>query len=214
MTELASFALVSFSAIFFVVDPFAVIPLFVTMTAGESAAKRAATAMRSTIVMTCTLLLFAITGSLIFQIFGITIGAFKIAGGILLFLMAVDMMRAQRSRTRTSPEEESEGVVKEDVAIIPLAIPMLSGPGSIATVTVQMSEAAGRPPYVAVVICSILLTGALTFLLFRGAGLLERTLKTTGLNIVVRIMGLLLAAVAVQYVVGGIRDVLPQIRGE
>jgi len=162
---------------------------------------------------TATLFVFSATGGLIFKLFGITLGAFRIAGGILLFLLALDMMRAQRSRVRTSPEEESEGAEREDVAIIPLGIPMLAGPGSIATVTVLMSRAGGSWPHVAIVVACILATGVLTFVLLRMAPLLERTLRQTGLNILNRIMGLILAAVAVQFVVSGIADVLPQIVG-
>lgn len=213
MPELVSFSLVTFSAIFFVVDPFAVIPLYLTITGGDSIEKKRATAARAALVMTLTLLAFAAAGGVIFKLFGITMGAFKIAGGILLFLMALDMLRAQRSRTRTSPEEEREGVQREDVAVIPLGIPMLAGPGAIATVTVLMSEARRSLLHVAIVVACIVLTGVLTFILLRAAVILERTLRQTGLNIVNRVMGLILAAVAVQFVVNGLSDVLPQIRG-
>jgi multiple antibiotic resistance protein len=156
-----------------------------------------------------TLALFALAGSAIFRIFGITIGAFKIAGGILLFHVALDMMRAQPSRVRSSPEEAVEGNEKEDVAIVPLAIPMLAGPGAIATVTVLMSEAAHSYLHIGIVLLAIFLTGTLTFLVLRASTYVERALKQTGLNIVNRVMGLILAAVAVQFVVNGIHDVLP-----
>ncbi|HEY3242085.1 MAG TPA: MarC family protein [Phycisphaerae bacterium] len=214
MRELLSFALVTFSAIFFVVDPLAVIPLFLSLTQGDPLEKKHATAAKAALVTTVTLLTFAAAGNFIFRLFGITPGAFKIAGGILLFLMSLDMLRAQRSRVRTSPEEELEGVAKEEVAVIPLGIPMLAGPGSIATVTVTMSQAWTSLPRMAIVIGSILLTGLLTFILLRGALVLERTLKRTGLNILTRIMGLILAAVAVQFVVSGIGDVFPHMTGQ
>ncbi|MBI1825231.1 MAG: NAAT family transporter [Planctomycetes bacterium] len=210
MSETPSFLLLTFSAIFFVVDPFAVIPMYLAITQGDSAEKKLATARRASIATTVTLISFAIAGGLIFRMFGITLGAFKIAGGILLFLMAVDMIRAQRSRLRSSPEEESEGVSREDVAIIPLAIPMLSGPGSIATVMVLMSRSS-TPIQVAIVMTCIIVTGILTFLVLRAATMLERTLKNTGLNILTRLMGLILAAVAVQFVISGIQDSFPQL---
>lgn len=213
MPELATFALVTFSAVFFVVDPFAVIPLFLALTANEDAARRCSTARRSAIVTTITLLLFAFGGGLIFRILGITIGAFRIAGGILLFIMAIEMLKAQKSRTRTSPEEEREGVEKDDVAVIPLAIPMLAGPGSIATVMVLMNDAHGSIPRIGIVIAAILVTGTLTYLILRGSPLVGRTLRQTGLNIVTRVMGLILAAIAVQFVVDGLRDVWPRITG-
>jgi multiple antibiotic resistance protein len=211
MLDNLGFALVNFAAIFFVVDPFAVIPLFLSITAGDDEQKKSRTALKAAIVTTVTLLAFALTGSLIFRLFGITLGAFRIAGGILLFLLALDMVRAQHSRVRVSPEEQTEGVEKEDVAIIPLGIPMLAGPGSIAIVMVLMAHARSSPSAMGIVLGCILLTGVLIFLILRASVLLERTLHQTGLNILNRVMGLLLAAVAVQFVVNGVAEVLPQI---
>jgi multiple antibiotic resistance protein len=213
MLDFLAFALVNFAAIFFVVDPFAVIPLFLSITRGDDTRKKRRTALKAAIVTTVTLLAFAASGSLIFRLFGITLGAFRIAGGILLFLLALDMVRAQNSRVRVSPEEESEGVEREEVAIIPLGIPMLAGPGSIAIVIVLMSHARGSLPHMGIVVGCILLTGVLTYLILRAAVLLEHTLRQTGLNILNRVMGLLLAAVAVQFVVNGVAEVLPQITG-
>lgn len=205
----ASFAALTFSAIFFVVDPFAAVPLFLAITKGDSEAKRRRAAFKATAVCTVTLLFFAATGGLLFRLFGITMGAFKIAGGILLFLLALDMMRAQPSRVRSSPEEESEGLEKDDVAVIPLGIPMLAGPGAIATVTVVMSDAWASARRASIVVACILATGVITLFLLRGALRLERALKQTGLNILNRVMGLLLAAIAVQFVVNGIRESFP-----
>lgn len=214
MPDLTSFAILTFSALFFVVDPFAVIPMFLVITQGDTTRKKRWMALKASGVATVTLLVFAATGGAIFRLFGVTLGAFRIAGGILLFLMAIEMVRAQRSRVRTSPEEVKEGVEKEDVAIIPLGIPMLAGPGAIATVMVVMGEAKGDADRMLAVVGCILLTGLVTFLLLRVAPLLEKVLKTTGINILNRIMGLLLAAMAVQFMVNGFRDVLPQILGK
>lgn len=213
MPEWVSFFLVTFSAVFFVVDPFAVIPLFLVITQGDSAEKKRAAALKAAVAATVTLLLFAVGGGFIFRMFSITPGALRIAGGILLFLMALDMMRAQRSRVRTSPEEEQEGADKEDVAIIPLGIPMLAGPGAIATVTLMMSKAGDSAIHIAMVFACVVITGALTFVLLASATGLARVLRQTGLNVVNRLMGLILAAVAVQFVVNGIADVLPQVIG-
>jgi multiple antibiotic resistance protein len=213
MLDLLSFSLVTFSAIFFVVDPFALIPLFLSITRGDDLRKKRQTALKAAVAATLTLLVFAVAGSMIFKLFGITLGAFRIAGGVLLFIMALDMVQAQHSRVRAAPEEESEGVEKDDVAVIPLGIPMLAGPGSIAMVIVLMSHARQSPLETAIVVGCIIATGVLTFVILRAAVLLERTLHQTGLNILNRVMGLVLAAVAVQFVVNGIRDVLPQITG-
>ncbi len=208
MRDFLTFCLVAFSAIFFVVDPLAVLPIFLAMTANESPAQKRATALRAAITCGITLTVFAAAGSLIFRFFGITLGAFKIAGGVLLFLVALDMMQARQSRTKTTPEEEKEGIEKADVAIIPLAIPLLSGPGSIATVMVLMSRHS-RFVYTIPVFTSILLTSIITWLMLRGAEWIERRLSKTFMNVVMRVMGLILAAIAVEFVIAGIKDVLP-----
>ena len=210
MRDVLTFGLVAFSAIFFVVDPFAVLPLFLAMTANESPQQKRGTAMRAAITTGITLTVFAAAGTLIFRFFGITLGAFKIAGGILLFLVALDMMQARQSRTRSTPEEEQEGIQKADVAIIPLAIPLLSGPGSIATVMVLMSRHPGFI-YTIPVFVSIFLTAIITWLMLRGADWLEQRLSKTFMNVVVRVMGLILAAISVEFVIAGIKDVLPTL---
>jgi multiple antibiotic resistance protein len=125
MRDTFSFALVAFSAIFFVVDPFAVVPVYLAITQGESDAQKRGTAWRAALTSGLTLTVFAAAGGLIFKMFGISLPAFKIAGGILCFLVALDMMQARPSRTRSTPEEEQEGAEKADVAIIPLAFPKL-----------------------------------------------------------------------------------------
>jgi len=206
------FAFVAFTAILFVVDPFAAVPIFLTITGRDPAEKRRQVARRAALAAFVTLSVFAAAGGVIFRAFGISLGAFKIAGGLLLFLMAIDMMRAQPSRTRSSEEEQSESVAKEDVAIVPLAIPMLAGPGAIATVMVLMSRAAWQPLRTAAVFGSVALTCLIAYGLMRSAAVAQRFIKTTTLHVLERVMGLLLAAVAVEFVMGGLRDLLPTMR--
>src|SRR5262245_45584749 len=141
MGDVIKFAAVTFTAVLFVVDPFAAVPVFLTITHGDDERKRRQTALRASIATFVTLTLFALAGGLIFKLFGISLGAFQIAGGIMLLLMAVDMMRATPSRTRTSEEEQRESAQKEDVAIVPMAVPMLAGPGAIATAMLLMKRA-------------------------------------------------------------------------
>ena len=210
MRDVLTFGLVAFSAIFFVVDPLAVLPIFLAMTRNETPQHKRGTAARAAITAGITLTVFAAAGTLIFRFFGITLGAFKIAGGVLLFMVALDMMQARQSRTRSTPEEEQEGVEKADVAIIPLAIPLLSGPGSIATVMVLMSRHS-QWVYTIPVFASIIVTAVLTWLMLRGAGWIETHLSKTFMNVVMRIMGLILAAIAVEFVIAGIKDVLPTL---
>jgi multiple antibiotic resistance protein len=211
MRDVLTFGLVAFSAIFFVVDPLAVLPIFLAMTRNETPQHKRGTAARAAITAGITLTVFAAAGTLIFRFFGITLGAFKIAGGVLLFMVALDMMQARQSRTRSTPEEEQEGVEKADVAIIPLAIPLLSGPGSIATVMVLMSRHK-EWVYTIPVFGSIFVTAVLTWLMLRGAGWIETHLAKTFMNAVMRVMGLILAAIAVEFVIAGIKDVLPTLQ--
>jgi multiple antibiotic resistance protein len=214
MSDDLNFILIALPAILFVVDPFAAIPIFAAITAGDPVDKRKSVAARAAIATVVTLSIFAVAGGVIFKAFGISLGAFKLAGGLMVLLMAVDMMRAQPSRTRTSPAEQAESVEREDVAVVPLAIPMLAGPGAIATVTVLMSRAHGRAIPIAAVFVSIGITGVLTWLLLRATASAERFIARTTLRVIERLMGLLLAAVAVEFMVSGVADLLPRLRGQ
>jgi multiple antibiotic resistance protein len=165
-------------------------------------------AWRAALATWVTLSIFALAGGVIFRAFGISLGAFKIAGGLMLLLMAIDMMRAQPSPTRTTAEEQGEARARDDIAIFPLAIPMLAGPGALATVVVLMSRAEWRPLRVIGVFAAIAITCAASWLLMRGAASAERFLPKTLMRALERIMGLLLAAVAIEFIAGGIRDLL------
>jgi len=210
MREWLSFSLLSLSAIFFVVDPMGVIPVFMAMTRNDSPQKRADMARRASFTAFLILTTFALAGTLIFRVFGVTLGAFKVAGGVLLLLTSIEMLRAQRQRTRTTPEEEQEGAEKEDVAIFPLAIPLLAGPGSIATVTTLMAKA-GRILFAVPVILSIALTCLASYLMLRPADRIGQWLGVTGLAVLNRVIGLIIGALAVQFMFDGIKDTFPGI---
>ncbi|HTR56062.1 MAG TPA: NAAT family transporter [Kofleriaceae bacterium] len=204
------FAVVAFSAVFFVIDPLANVPVFLTITATNTVEQRMQIARRAAFATWILLSVFAAAGGLIFKAFGISLGAFKIAGGMMLLLMAVDMMRAQPSPTRTTAEEQAESVARDDIAVFPIAIPMLAGPGAIATVMVLMSRAAWDPVRTPCVFGAIAVTCAIAWLLMRGAARAERWLPKTLLRAFERVMGLLLAAVAVEFIAGGVRDMITQ----
>jgi len=208
--EILKFAIPTLTTLFVVVDPFGCVPLFVVMTAGNPRDAQRRTALRSSLVAMGTLTGFAVAGGLIFRLLGISVGAFRIAGGILLFLLAVDMLRAQRSRQKTTPEEEAEGATKQDVSVFPLGIPMLAGPGATSTVVMLLSRAQRLWEY-ALVFGAILLVSLFTYVVLRGAGAVERRLGQTGTNVLERIMGLVLAASAVQFVVEGVALLLPAV---
>jgi len=192
-----------------VVDAPAAVPLFMSMTRSDSEYRRR-TAFRAALAAGIVLAAFGALGGLIFRVLGISLGAFRIAGGVLLFLLAVDMLRAQRSRQRTSPEEEAEGVDSPDVSIFPLAIPMLAGPGATSTVMVLVSRAERAWQYV-VVFGAVALTALVSYGFLRAAVDVERRLGRTGMNVLQRVMGLILAATAVQFIVEGSSNVLPTV---
>ena len=212
MSETVQFAVVTFTAVLFVVDPFAAVPIFLAITRDDPPAKRRTTAGRAALATFATLAFFALAGGVIFQLLGISLGAFQIAGGLMLLLMAVDMMRATPSRTRSTAEEQAEGLEKEDVAIVPLAVPMLAGPGAIATVMVLMKRASWNMVPTVTVLGAVALTCVITYVVLRGAAGAGRFLSRTSLHVLERVMGLLLAAVAVEFVIGGLRDVWPVLR--
>jgi multiple antibiotic resistance protein len=204
MNNLARFALVTFTSMLFIVDPIAAVPTYLVITQHETRQERQRTARRACIAMTVMLVVFAATGTLLFRAFGITLPAFRTAGGLILWFVAMDMLRGER-RTQEGREELLEGQAKEDVAVTPLAIPMLAGPGAISTVIVLSGQAHGLLES-GVVYGSIVLTGIVSFLALRvGEPLLGR-LGKTGIRVVTRIMGLILAAVAAQFVLSGVKE--------
>jgi multiple antibiotic resistance protein len=210
MTRVIAFALAAFSAIFSVVDPLGAVPVYLAMTAADSREHRRRTALRASISMFVILAVFAASGVFILRFFGISLGSFRIAGGVLLFLLAVDMVRAQPSRQRTTPEEQKEGTDKPDISLFPLAFPILSGPGAVATVMVMMARAHGLVQY-AIVYAAVFLTAIGTYITLEVAAIAGRRVSQTGLNVLHRVMGLLLAAIAVQFVVDGAKEILPTL---
>jgi MarC family membrane protein len=204
LTERAVELVLIFTSILFIVDPFAVIPTFLAMTARDAPAQRRVLARRGAWTCAITLIAFALGGSLIFKIFGITIGAFKIAGGVLIGLNALDMVQARRSQQRETPIETAEGIQKDDIGIMPLGVPMLAGPGAISTVMVLALGAKSTAAMVTVYL-SIVLTALITFLVLSAASIVERRLGQTGMRILTRLMGLVLAAIAVQFIIDGIK---------
>ena len=212
MREAVEFGFVAFSAVFVVVDPFAAVPFFLAMTAREDPVRRRETARRAALVSGGVLAGFALAGAVVFQLIGVTIAAFKIAGGALLLLTAADMVRTKLPTMRITEREIADAAAKEDVAVVPLGMPLLAGPGSMATVVVLMGRARAENPWLVVpALLSIAATAALSYLILAGASRVDRVLGRTGLNILERVGGLLLAAIAVQFVIDGLGEALPGI---
>ena len=196
--------LLIFTSVFFIVDPFAAVPAFLAMTHRDSPTQRRAMARRGAWTCAVTLTVFALGGRLIFTLFGITLGAFKIAGGVLIGLTALEMVQARRSQQQETPVERAEGTMKEDVGIIPLGLPMLAGPGAISTAMVLAGGSKTVLTTVAVY-GAIALTAYISYLTLAGAVLVEGRLGQTGMRILTRLMGLVLCAIAVQFIIDGIK---------
>lgn len=199
------FSVLALSSIFFLVDPFAALPTFLAVTAGADKRRRRQMAWKASLTALIFLSAFAVAGQYIFRMFGITLPAFEIAGGIILLLIGLDMLEAKRSATQESSEESHAAAMKEDAGIVPLGIPMLAGPGAITSVMVLVGQAQTEWQMAAILI-SILITAAICYLVLGNSDLVARVMGETGVRILVRIMGLLLVALAVQYFVNGLVD--------
>ncbi len=198
------YILLAASSLFVIVDPLATVPAFLAMTPNDTAEQRIRTARLACCVAAGVLLAFSFAGQLVFKVMGITMPAFQIAASILLLIVALDMVRAQRSRVQETREETKAGTEKTDIAVTPLAIPMLAGPGAISTTILLQNEAKTIPQHIALYGC-IVAVALVSYLILRISARSVRWLNPILMNIAIRIMGLLLAAVAVQFMLNAIK---------
>jgi multiple antibiotic resistance protein len=198
------YALLTFGSLFAIVDPFAAIPPFLAMTTTDTAEQRRRMARTACVTAGGVMALFALLGPAIFRLFGITLPAFQVAGGLVLLLSSLDMLRAQKSPLKETPEELAEGMSKEDIAITPLAVPLLAGPGAITTSIVLAGKAATLPQKL-IFFLLIGLVSLLSYWTLTVAADSAKKLSPTLLNIVTRLMGLLLAAIGVQLILSALK---------
>lgn len=198
----SAFLITAFVTLFVIVDPLGLTPLFVALTPEMPARERRGVALRACAVAAAILTLFAAFGEQVLGFVGISMPAFRVAGGILLFLTALDMLFERRSKRREDRTGDEE---RHDPSVFPLAIPLIAGPGSIATMILLAGQRPG-PEGLAMVVGVMLAVMAVVLLLFLVSGLLERLLGRTGINVVTRLLGMLLAALSVQFVLDGLRD--------
>lgn len=189
----------AFATLFVIVDPIGLTPMFVALTQGMTARERRAIAMRSCVISFAILLLFGWLGDAVLGFIGITMPAFRIAGGVLLFLTALDMLFERRSKRR---EEQAED--RPDPSVFPLAVPLTAGPGSIATMILLTGQTEGDLTGTIGVYVVMAAVIGITFLLFLTAGQLERLMGKVGINVVTRLLGMLLAALSVQFILDGL----------
>ncbi|HTV41554.1 MAG TPA: MarC family protein [Candidatus Sulfotelmatobacter sp.] len=202
---LSEYTLLAAGSLFVIVDPLATAPAFLAMTPTDTREQRLRMALQASVTTAAVLLGFAFGGRALFKVLGITMPAFQIAASIVLLMIALDMLRAQRSRVRETKEETQAGVEKTDIAITPLAIPMLAGPGAISTTILLQNEATTWPEHLALCGCIVGVSAA-TYLIFALAVRGARWLNPIAMSIAIRIMGLLLAAVAVQFMLSAIKE--------
>jgi multiple antibiotic resistance protein len=206
MNPLLEYILFAFSSLFIIVDPLATIPAFISMTPDDTAQERQRMARLACTVMAVVLVIFAIAGKWIFKFLSITMPAFQVAASVVLMLVAIDMLRAQRSRVQETREETEEGSHKTDIAVTPLAVPMLAGPGAISTVILLQSKADGDVFKRAALFGCIVAVSVVSYLILRVAARGAGWFSPIALRITTRIMGLLLAAVAIQFLLNALQD--------
>ena len=203
--SLAEYILLAASSLFVIVDPLATVPAFLAMTPADTPEQRIKMARLACCVMAGVLIVFAAAGKWIFKFLGITMPAFQLAASVILLLVALDMLRAQRSRVQETREETAAGIEKTDIAVTPLAIPMLAGPGAISTAILLQNQAANLAQRAALYGC-ILAVALASYLVLRIAARGARWFSPIAMSITVRIMGLLLAAVAIQFALNALRQ--------
>jgi multiple antibiotic resistance protein len=197
-----------FTTLLAIVNPPGIIPVFVSLTRSSSEQERRRIARTAGITVAVVLTASALIGKLLLDFFGVSIASFKVGGGILLLLMAIAMMQARPTQTRQTPEEAEEAEEKESIAVVPIALPLLAGPGAISTVIIY-AQASYHPLHLGIIIISSLIVALLSWLALIVANPLSKMLSKTAINIATRLMGLLLAAISVEFIAGGLVQLLP-----
>jgi multiple antibiotic resistance protein len=200
----ARFLATAFATAFTIIDPIGMIPMTLASTARVSPERRNQIVDQAVIVAAAVMLFMGVVGRLLLDYLGITLPAFLIAGGILLFLISIDMLFARPTRAKATEAEEREAAAGENPAVFPLAVPMIAGPGTIATVLLLVNLSRGDRFDLAIVTVAYAVALFVTWLCMRGSSMLLRVIGTTGINVVSRLLGIILAALAVQFVLNGL----------
>jgi multiple antibiotic resistance protein len=212
--DILTFTLLSLSSLIVVVNPLSSTLLYVSLTDTLDHEVKMNIAREASRYALAILLIFALLGGIILQLFGISLEAFRIAGGILLFGIGMEMVYAKTSRSKMTATEKYEGIDAEDVSVMPLAIPMIAGPGGITTSIVLMNEATGIGPLAyGIVLVSIILTIGVTYYMMRNADYIVKRIGQREFRAVNRLMGMLLIAIAVQFVIIGLKAAFPTLAG-
>jgi multiple antibiotic resistance protein len=205
-----SFALLAFTSFFTLINPLGVIPIFVAMTTDLDEKDRAKTARKASFVSLLTIVIFALTGQLLFKFFGISVNSFRMVGGIIFFFMGMDMLQARLTRTKLKESEVKSYV--NDISITPLAIPMICGPGAITNAIVLMEDAAGFDQKV-ILLAAIFVVMLITYLGLKFSSKITTLIGETGNNVMMRLMGLIVMVIAVEFFFAGLKPIIKDIIG-
>ena len=212
MNELYTFALIVFTSFFTLINPLGVMPVFMTMTSSLSEKDRNKTALKASVVSFFTLAAFAFTGQLLFKFFGISVNALRIVGGIIFFMMGQDMLQARLTSIKLDSQKQVDEYVG-DISITPLAIPMITGPGAITNAIVMMEDANSISLKI-VLVLGLFIVMLLTYLILLSSGKIMKTLGDTGNKIMMRIMGLIVMIIAVEFFLSGFKPIFIDLMKE
>ena len=205
--ELLKFITIAFTSLFALVNPIGFTPMFISLVDGMSNDKKNKIANRGVLTAMLTLTMFLFVGEFIFQFFGITIEAFKIAGGILFMRSSFNLIEVKKSRTRITPAEEEDITDTEDIAYTPIGIPLIAGPGAITSVMV-LATSCPNVQYKLSLLSVIILTMIITLIILRMSSKITKKIGTTGLRIIQRVMGIILLTISVQFIIDGIKSII------
>ena len=206
MTPELTFFIYAFTSIFAIVNPVSSVMAFISMTSHLSQADKTYIAKRSVVIACIIAIIFSISGEIILKLFNITADSLRVAGGVLLFLVAIDMLFARTTRESITSEELKDASQRENISVFPIAMPLLTGPGAITTIIVLIRTAENIDSKL-IVIGAILLTFFITFLIFRFSDYFNKVVGMTGMLVMTRLMGLFLGAIAVDFISTGIKGI-------
>jgi multiple antibiotic resistance protein len=200
------FGLLCWVSLFTIIDPFGALPVFASMTSRLSHPESQRVALRASLTAWIVLIFFALTGRFLFDFFGISVNSLRVVGGIVFFIMGYEMLEARLTRTKSDEESVSEYI--EDIAVTPIGIPLIAGPGAMTTVIVLMNETTGLLDKEIALILAISLVLSVTFVFLLGARQVMRALGHSGNKVLLRVMGLILMAIAVEFFFNGLRPIV------